>query len=67
MTPCKNCVPQNVPKAFLISFIIWGTPVKLETSKEKVTGVDFQFLILNFIMKSFEIQILTDFQPPQFF
>ena len=35
MTPCKNCDPQNVPKLFLISFIIWGAPVKLEWSKGK--------------------------------
>ena len=30
MTPYKNCDCQNVPKAFLTSFIIWGAPVKLE-------------------------------------
>ena len=35
--------------------------------KEKVTGADFRFLVLNIIMKSLENQTLTDFRPPRFF
>ena len=38
-----------------------------ERSKKKVTGADFQFFMLNFILKSFEIRIVTDFRPPQKF
>ena len=59
--------PSKCAKGFSDIFHHLGAPVKLEWSKEKVTGADFQFLILNFIMKSFEIRSLTDFRPPQNF